>query len=229
MKWVIAVLSISICFGLACEVRGVGGAILFSDLDQSNIGSYNYGSIILLGVPFQTGSSPISVQRIDLLMQQYQQVADEPFVEIYTDSGSFLPAIQVPGATFNPQLPLTSTMGINAFNPSSPVTLQANTTYDVVVGAPILDGYWAWGLVSGTGKAGPGGEILPHASEERDQSWESLVSGTTFGFDLVGTVVPEPSTISLLALGVFVLGRRGVWRMLHHAIRSRKIRQVIAN
>jgi hypothetical protein len=220
MKRVFVVLSISMLFGLVCGVRGSGSVILISDLDQSNIGSYNFGSIILLAVPLQTGSSPISVQRIDLLMQQYQQVADEPFVDIYTDNGSFLPAVQVPGATFSPQLPLTSTMGINAFDPSSSVTLQANTTYDIVVGAPILDGYWAWGLVSGTGEVGPGGDILPHASEERDQSWEPLVSGTTFGFDLVGTVVPEPSTISLFALGAFVLRKRGGWQKCLHAIRS---------
>jgi len=220
MKRVIAFLSISTLFGLVCEVRGSGPGILISDLNQSNTGSYNFGSIISLAVPFQTGSSPISVQQIDLLMLQYQQVGDEPFVAIYTDTGSFLPAVQVPGATFSPQLPLTSSMGINAFDPAMAVTLQANTTYDLVVSAHVLDGYWAWGLVNGTGAAGPGGAILPHASEERDQSWGALVSGTTFGFDLTGTVVPEPSTMSLFVVGAFVLRKRGGWQKLHQAIRS---------
>jgi hypothetical protein len=206
-RFAVLVLSASMFFGLVCGVRGVGGLILISDLDQANIGSYNFGSGHWFAVPFQTGSSPISVQQVNILMQQYQQVADEPFVDIYTDNGSLFPGVQVPGASFSPQLPLTSTMGVNAFTSSSAVTLQANTTYDLVVGTQILDGYWAWGLVNGPGAAGPGGQILADASE-LTQNWSRLnPPGTTFGFDLVGTV-PEPSMVSLsafFALGAFVL------------------------
>jgi hypothetical protein len=209
MKKAFAVLYILTFFGLLCEVRGANGVTLISDLDQSDIGSYNFGSGHWLAVPFQTGSSPISVQQINLLMLQYQQVADEPFVDIYTDNGSLLPAVQVAGASFSPQLPLTTTMGMNAFDPSSPVTLQANTTYDIVVGTHVLDGYWAWGLVNGPGEVSPGGDILADASE-RTQSWNTLNYEDAFGFDLVGTVVPEPPTILLCALGAFVFTARQV-------------------
>jgi hypothetical protein len=212
MKRTFALSSASIFFGLVCAVRGLASGILVSDLNQSNTGSYNFGSGHWFAVPFQTGSSAISVQQVNLLMQQYQQVADKPFVDIYTDNGSLLPAVQVPGATFNPQPTLTSTMGVNAFNASSPVILQANTTYDLVVGTQTLDGFWAWGLVSGPGAAGPGGQILADATE-RTQGWATLnPPGTTFGFDLVGTTVPEPSMMSLLtvAFGAFVLRKRVV-------------------
>jgi len=139
MKRIFAVLSISMFFGMVCAVHGTG-IILMSDLNQANIGSYNFGSGTLIAVPFQTGNSAISVQQVNLEMLQYQQVADSPFAAIYTDNGSDLPGSQIPGAIFNPQGTLTSTMGPNAFDPSAPITLQANTTYDLVVSARVLDG-----------------------------------------------------------------------------------------
>ena len=86
-----------------------------SDLDQPNIGSHNFGSAIWLAVPFQMGSSPISVQSIDLLLQRYQLVADEPFAEIYTVTGS-QPGTPVANAMFTPPSPLTSGIGISVFN-----------------------------------------------------------------------------------------------------------------
>ncbi len=210
MKRIFAVLSLSMFFGMVCDVRGVG-VVLVSDLDQANIGSFNFGSGTSIAVPFETGSSPISIQQINLEMLQYQQVADEPFAAIYTDNGSLLPGSLLPGATFNPQGTLTSTMGVNAFDPSAPITLQANTTYDLVVSARVLDGFWAWGLVNGAGSAGPGGQVLADASEFRDGSWDTLnPPGTVFGFNLVGTAVPEPSVMSLalVGLGVFVLKKK---------------------
>ena len=211
MKRRFAVVKASMFVSLICAVRVCGGSVLMSDLDEPNIGSYNFGAIVWLAVPFQTGSTPISVQSIDVLMQQYQQVADEPFVEIYTDTGS-QPGNPILNGLFTPQLPLTSSMGLNVFNDTTAVTLAPNTTYDVVVSAHTLDGYWAWGLMQGTGEAGPGGQILPGTSELR-QGWEPLPSGT-FGFDLVGTVVPEPSTILLFALGVFAFSRKRLQGLL---------------
>lgn len=89
-------------------------------------------------------------------------------------------------------------MGTNTFTDSTPVTLAANTAYDVVVSAHTLDGYWAWGLLDGTGSPGPDGQILPGTTELLSQGWQAVPSGT-FGFDLVGTPVPEPSAILLLA------------------------------
>ncbi len=211
MKRIFAALSLSTFFALVCDVRGTG-VILISDLGQANIGSYNFGSGTLIAVPFQTGSSAISVQQVNLEMLQYQQVADTPFAAIYTDNGFDLPGTQLPGATFNPQSTLTSTMSANAFAPLAPITLQANTTYDLVVSSSVLDGFWAWGLVNGAGSAGPGGQILADASELRDGSWTTLnPPGTVFGFSLVGTAVPEPSMASLFAIsaiGVFVFRRR---------------------
>jgi hypothetical protein len=199
MKRRFAVINASMFLGLICAVRSFGNSVLMSDLDQPNIGSYNFGSSNSLAVPFQTSSSPVLVQSIDLLMQQYQQVADQPFVEIYTDTDSH-PGAPVLNALFTPTSPLTSSMGINVFNDKTPVTLAAETTYYVVVSAHTLDGYWAWGLMQGTGEAGPGGQILPGTTEFINQGWQAVPNGT-FGFDLVGTVVPEPSSSLLFALG----------------------------
>lgn len=198
-KW-FALFNVSMFFGLACAVRASGGtSVLMSDLNEPNIGSYNFGSIVWLAVPFQTGSSPISVQSVDLLMLQYQQVSDQPFVQIYTDAGN-QPGTAVSGALFTPHSPLSSTMALNTFTDTTPVTLAANTSYDLVVSAHTLDGYWAWGLMGGTGQAGPGGQILSGTTELLQQGWQG-VPGGTFGFELDGTVVPEPSTVLLLALG----------------------------
>jgi hypothetical protein len=97
-------------------------------------------------------------------------------------------------------------MGTNVFNPASAVTLAANTTYDVVVGTSTLDGYWAWGLTQGPGSAGIGGQILAGASE-MNPSWQPLPNNS-YGFDLVGTVVPEPSAMWIFALGGFAFSRK---------------------
>jgi hypothetical protein len=203
MKKRFAIVIASIFLSLICAVRCFGISVLMTDLDQSNIGSYNFGSIISLAVPFRTGGSPISVQSINLLMQQYQQVADEPFVEIYTATGS-QPGTPVANAVFTPQLPLTSNMGNNVFNDTTPVILAADMTYDVVVSAHTLDGYWAWGLMQGTGETGPGGQIVPGTSEFINGGWQAVPNGT-FGFNLVGTVVPEPSSRLIFAFGVLAL------------------------
>jgi len=207
MKSWFAIVNTSMFLSLICAVPGYGQTVLMSNLGEPNIGSYNFGAVNWAAVPFQTGSSPITVSSIDLLMLQYQPVADQPFVQIYTDAGS-QPGTLVPGAQFTPQSPLTSgsSLHVVTFDNSTPVTLAPNTDYDVVVSAHTLDGYWAWGLQQGTGVAGPGGQILPGTVDLREQGWVS-VSGS-FGFDLQGSVVPEPSTFMLIGLGGVALLRK---------------------
>lgn len=73
-------LGASIFLGLIFAQRGFGDTVLMSNLGEPYLGSYNFGSVVLLAVPIETSNSPVSVQSIVLLMQQYQTVADQPYV-----------------------------------------------------------------------------------------------------------------------------------------------------
>jgi hypothetical protein len=54
------------------------------------------------------------------------------------------------------------------------------------------------------------GVLASQAQEFAHSSWNAAGNGVTFAFDIQVTVVPEPSTIALTALGVALLARSWV-------------------
>jgi hypothetical protein len=94
--------------------------------------------------------------------------------------------------------------GIYTYTPSSSLTLKGNSPYFIVVtaGTALADGAYGWSLAGAPPYNPVSGwvEVGGIFTSSNGSSWPLPTDGY-FQFAINATAVPEPSTLSLLALG----------------------------
>lgn len=161
---------------------------------------------------FQTGSTAATVQGIQLKFG-YVGNASGIGVSIYSDVGGQVGASL---ASFTPMGP-PGLMAYQTFDFSGSLNVNANTNYWVVLsatGGTDIDGNTPWSSMNYVAITGDGSQTgLPGwtlANSHYFGSPSSLVeySGNSIQVAISGSAVPEPSSISLLVLGLSALALR---------------------
>ena len=189
---------------LAPQTALTQGTMFLSSLGQPATGSAEVGSDSLLATEFRTGNNPggYVLDSVQLAMAPASGAPSQFTVMLY--SGRDINIAVVPGSSLGilsgSSDPVTS--GLYTYTASG-LTLSPSTDYYVVLasGTLVSTGFYAWSYNNSppVTSGGWGGSVfLLNSSDGSSLSWNAAYEDPQFS--LTATAVPEPGTLSLLAL-----------------------------
>lgn len=163
-----------------------------------NSASAGLNNLNLKAILFTMGAADFSASDVTLRLQSYN-LAGEAVVEIHAFTGSTTTV----GTTllgFTAPAPGGSGVAEYTFNASSSLTLQANTSYWLVVGG-IVSGSFDWRATTTAldPYLGPATYNSGLSTSNGGSSWNA--SAARNYFQLNGTPIPEPSALALVLFG----------------------------
>lgn len=181
---------------------------LLSNL-PSNDGGFGYvNSSTFRAVSFTTSGTTFNITSATMRLVDYVSSSDTAQLTIRINEGD-APSSSVYGSFTSPSSGSDSP-GNFVFTPTSAITLEANTTYWMVITSPNSGDAFAWErsnpVVTPTGPFVFGIQAISYNS---GTNWQEGSNGP-HSFAIVGEAVPEPAAIALLGLGlaVFLFARR---------------------
>lgn len=182
-------------------------ATVVSNLSEPNLNVTSLGFSSWQGSSFTTGNGSYNLDFVNLFLGE-QTASSNFFVRLYSNNSG------VPGTiltSFTPNAPITTTLAVNQFNPSSVVPLAANSTYWLVAGVSANDGgSYSWGYTSSFNETGVSGWTIGNGydfSSSQGTTWVADPNAGPYQFSVNATegdppLVPEPSSVmGLLGLG----------------------------
>jgi PEP-CTERM motif len=189
-----------------------GTTTYLSNLDQPSSGSLPVGSNSWLAIEIITGGNRAgySLDSIQLAMTDASGNPSGFTVMLCSNAPiSFGPGPVL--GTLNGSLSPVSS-GIYTYTPASNLTLKPDAYFIVVTaGTAVADGAYGLSLASAPPYNPVSGwvEVGGIFTSSNGSSWPPLPTDGYFQFAINATVVPEPSTLGLLALGgLFLVGHR---------------------
>lgn len=189
----------------------VGAVIILGNLPSNgDNGSNPLSTTNHKAISFNMGSTDYVLDSIVLRLNRsaFAGGPTDPVVELRADSGDPL----IPGLTvLSPPNPLAPASGFNdeVFTPASTFTLLADTTYWLLVRSEssAADSRLLWTASDTPGITPTGdGAILGNYRSSFDGGVNWNPSTFQNSFQINGTVVPEPATALMLALGLAGVG-----------------------
>jgi hypothetical protein len=210
MKSIISMLVLGL---LAQQIAVAQGTTTYlSNLGQASAGSLAVGSDSWFAAPFGTGTNAAGYV-LDSVQLALADAAGSPIgftVMLYAGSQAGAgPANYL--ATLHGSLDPVAA-GVYTFTPGSTLTLRRRTDYFIVLtaGTPIAVGAYHWSFAATSAYNPSDGwfaGLSVYTSGNASGPW--IVRGGSYAqFAISGKLVPEPSTLALLALGGGLL----VWR-----------------
>jgi len=204
---------IACVFGLlAPQILQAQGTTYLSNLDQSSAGSLAVGSDSWLGANFQTGTNAGGYV-LDSVQLELADASGSPsgFTAMLYANGKL--GGPTPGSslgTLNGSLDPVAA-GVYTYIPASTLTLSARTSYFIVLtaGTAVAGGAYEWSYAGSNAYDPSGGWFSDGVlcTSSNGSSWPSLTTSYLL-FAISGSPVPEPSSLTFVGLGVFLL----VWR-----------------
>ena len=183
------------------------GTVYLSNLGQAPIGYSVAASDAWLAGAFKTGSNTggYSLNTVQLLMNTASGSPGGFSVSLYTfNNSNFHPGTNL--GSLNGSEPVSG--GLFTYSSSS-IALSPSTFYFIVITAatPISVGSFGWTIANSASYTSSDGWILASGYDVSSDglSW-SLHRSTPLQFGVSATAIPEPATISLVAIGVLALG-----------------------
>jgi hypothetical protein len=198
-------LAIGILLPLVAPAQGM---LQVSNLNQSPTGSAAIGSDSWIAQNFAIrapDANPYVLESIQLLMNPASGDPDEFSISIYSAPfGSFTPQTHLGSlnGSMNP-----STGGVYTYG-SPGIVLLSGFNYFVLVtaGTPVAEASYTWSAANSFTTDGSWYINNIYLSSPDGLNWTPHIRSEVFQMAIYATVIPEPTTFTLLGLGLAALG-----------------------